>query len=176
MSQLVATFGATPVHLVGHSYAGMVMASVAAQRPNVVGCIYVDAFVPAAGECGFDLLGPLGDHLKTSASADPSRCFAPPPAEMFGVDNADVAALLAQRLVPMPMETHIEVPPTAAVGRDDADRWSSSFIRCTRFEGFAAAQQRAEAAGWAVVELDADHEVMLTNPARLAEALVSILM
>ena len=52
-----------PVLLVGHSYGGSVISNAAAEAPNVVGLVFVDAFAPAVGEASAALNG------KTSALA-----------------------------------------------------------------------------------------------------------
>jgi pimeloyl-ACP methyl ester carboxylesterase len=52
-SQEVANFVKTipgPVLLVGHSYGGAVISNAAAEAPNVIGLVFVDAYAPAIGE------------------------------------------------------------------------------------------------------------------------------
>jgi pimeloyl-ACP methyl ester carboxylesterase len=52
-AQRVADFVSTipgPVLLVGHSYGGAVITNAAAEAPNVVGLVFVDAYAPAVGE------------------------------------------------------------------------------------------------------------------------------
>ncbi|CAM3681731.1 alpha/beta fold hydrolase [Occultella aeris] len=46
-----------PVLLVGHSYGGMVVTHAAADNPNVVGLVYVGAFMPETGESALELSG-----------------------------------------------------------------------------------------------------------------------
>ncbi|WP_154794083.1 alpha/beta fold hydrolase [Occultella kanbiaonis] len=46
-----------PVLLVGHSYGGMVVTQAAADNPNVVGLVYVGAFMPETGESALELSG-----------------------------------------------------------------------------------------------------------------------
>jgi pimeloyl-ACP methyl ester carboxylesterase len=58
----------TPVVLVGHSYAGLVITEAAAKNDAVVGLVYVNAFVPESGQSAFDLStsepgSTLGDAL-----------------------------------------------------------------------------------------------------------------
>ena len=47
-----------PIVLVAHSYGGMVISNAATGNPNVKALVYVNAFVPDAGESAFDLAGP----------------------------------------------------------------------------------------------------------------------
>jgi pimeloyl-ACP methyl ester carboxylesterase len=176
VAETATTLSALPsaeIVLVGHSYGAMLLASLAAADERVTHCVYVDGFVPAAGETAFDLLGPMGAQMRDAASADPDRCFAPPPPELFGVTDPAVIATLAARLVPMPIGTHDEAPPVAAIDPVRVDRWTSQFMRCTRFPAFEAQEMRAREAGWDVVAIDADHEVMLTAAPALVAALTA---
>lgn len=58
------------VVLCGHSYGGMVVRGVADRMPErIAGVVYVDALVPADGECAFDLIGPgFANALRASAT------------------------------------------------------------------------------------------------------------
>jgi pimeloyl-ACP methyl ester carboxylesterase len=161
--------------LVGHSYAGILLADLAEHHPLVKSCVYLDAFVPQSNECAFDLLGPIGADLRAFAEQDPSNCFPAPPAEAFGVTDASVAAILADRLVPMPAATHttpVSRPALNADGSSPATHWTSTYVRCTRFPAFAVQAERAANAGWPVHELDADHEIMLSAPTMLVDVLL----
>ena len=63
--------GATPVHLLGHSFAGIVAARVAARRPALVASLTLLSTPPLAGQVfrGVRLLGPLSRVLPASAIA-----------------------------------------------------------------------------------------------------------
>ena len=56
LRDVVASIGG-PVVLVGHSYGGMVITEAAAGNPDVVGLVYVAAFVPETGETPLGLSG-----------------------------------------------------------------------------------------------------------------------
>jgi pimeloyl-ACP methyl ester carboxylesterase len=167
---------ADELRLVGHSYAGMLLAELAASDSRVRECVYLDAFVPAPGECAFDLLGPIGAELRALAQSDPSGCFPPPPAVAFGVGDPMVARRIDERLVPMPAGTHSELVRVAAIEGDGSASpatWRSRFVRCGRFPAFAMHAERALGAGWPVDVIDADHEVMVTAPDLLVSTLRS---
>src|ERR1700760_3718071 len=72
-----------PVLLVGHSYGGSVITNAAAEAPNVIGLVYVDAFAPAVGEAASELGG------KTSALAThpASQLFEDIPGAPEGTEN-----------------------------------------------------------------------------------------
>jgi len=57
-----------PVVLVGHSYGGALIGTAAARVDNVLGLVYVNAFVPIEGESLLDLLNSEGP-------VDPSQLF-----------------------------------------------------------------------------------------------------
>jgi pimeloyl-ACP methyl ester carboxylesterase len=57
-----------PVLLVGHSYGGAVITNAAAEAPNVVGLVYVDAYAPDVGESASELNGSTSVVATHSAS------------------------------------------------------------------------------------------------------------
>ena len=61
-----------PVLLVAHSYGGAVITNAASQVDNVVGLVYVSAFIPDEGET---ILAPLRSRPPTASSAQ--RCGPP---------------------------------------------------------------------------------------------------
>lgn len=63
VSSFVAQRTTGPVILVGHSYGGFVITNAAAGAGDVRGLVYVDAFIPDAGETVFQILGGSGSAL-----------------------------------------------------------------------------------------------------------------
>ncbi|WBQ03628.1 alpha/beta fold hydrolase [Kribbella sp. CA-293567] len=61
---------AGPIVLVGHSYGGAVITNAAAGHPGVEALVYVNAFLPDAGESATQLAGP-----DSALSADPTTIF-----------------------------------------------------------------------------------------------------
>ncbi|RFA19881.1 hypothetical protein B7R25_10990 [Subtercola boreus] len=61
-----------PVLLVGHSYGGAVITNAALSDPDVVGLVYVDAFVPDVGESVGQIVGGSTSALNV---ADPTTLF-----------------------------------------------------------------------------------------------------
>jgi pimeloyl-ACP methyl ester carboxylesterase len=90
----------TEVILVGHSYAGLVITSVANQIPDrIAHLVYLDAMVPEHGETAVDVQ-PMTQHLIDQAAKSgtdwrvPPLPEMPPPFGLFGVtDPADIAWL-----------------------------------------------------------------------------------
>ena len=61
-----------PVVLVGHSYGGVVITNAGASGGDVKALVYVDAFIPEAGEAVFQILGGSGSAFDIP---DPSAVF-----------------------------------------------------------------------------------------------------
>lgn len=72
-----------PVLLVGHSYGGAVISNAAAEVPNVVGLVYIDAYEPAAGE----EISNLGGATSALATHPASQLFAQVPGAPSGTEN-----------------------------------------------------------------------------------------
>jgi pimeloyl-ACP methyl ester carboxylesterase len=92
-----------PVVLVGHSYGGAVISSVAADAGEITGLVYVDAIAPDAGESVFELAGKFpgsttGDAVRPIPRSDGTTDLALAP-ELFR-DNfcADVPEAQAARM------------------------------------------------------------------------------
>jgi pimeloyl-ACP methyl ester carboxylesterase len=164
------------VVLVGHSYAGAVVITAAADRTpdRVAKLVFVDT-------------GPLPDGVSQSEFDDPDERAAkaalvaehgdgwrlpPPPWARLGFD-ADVLAMLAERSVPHPWAT--ATTPVSLSGR-----WETLprlGILCT----FTEEQARAMAGAplfrhmadehWVYEELPTSHWPMFTRPAELADIL-----
>jgi pimeloyl-ACP methyl ester carboxylesterase len=94
------------VALVGHSYAGVVVRGVAARVPERLGCIlYLDAYLPPAGQGLFDIWSP--EERKTARAqiaAGPGMRMPVSPAGM-GIVDPDLAAWVAARLTAHPLRT-----------------------------------------------------------------------
>jgi pimeloyl-ACP methyl ester carboxylesterase len=72
-----------PVLLVGHSYGGAVITNAAAEVPNVVGLVYVDAYEPAVGES----ISTLGGATSAIATHPASELFEQVPGAPDGTEN-----------------------------------------------------------------------------------------
>lgn len=157
------------VVLVGHSYGGMVISSVAAKEPDRLrSLVYLDAYLPKPGESEIDLWPDewVDDHREVLEQELPVRD--PPPAEMLGVDDPEDAAWVESRMTPHPLNTYTQPRPK---GGEDVP---GAFVYCT--EGaladlFGTFAERAKTRGWPVHEVAAGHEVMVTDPDAVAKLL-----
>ncbi|MEE1800004.1 alpha/beta fold hydrolase [Streptomyces sp. NPDC101062] len=172
----------TEVILVGHSYAGLVISSVANQVPDrIARLVYLDAMVPEDGESAADVQ-PVSQALIDLALASesgwriPPLPELPPPSGLFGVtDPADVAwlrTLLSDQPVRcLQQPVRLDNPAVNAIPR--------THIHCTVGvpEGIArrpvpATQPNGSPAQ--VWELATGHDCMITMPVELAELLLKL--
>ncbi|MFD2418103.1 alpha/beta hydrolase [Amycolatopsis pigmentata] len=171
------------VILVGHSYAGLVISSVANRVPDRIGhLVYLDAMVPEDGESAVDVM-PVTQHLIDLAAKSDSSWRIPPmpeqpaPHGLFGVtDPADIAWL----------RTMISDHPVRCLQQPvRLDNPAVNEIPCTHIhcvggvkpEGVvrrpvAATQRNGSPAQ--VWELPTGHDCMVTMPAELSELLLKL--
>lgn len=179
---LINEEGLGEVVLVGHSYAGLVISSVANQVPDRIGhLVYLDAMVPEDGETAVDVQ-PISQNLIDLAAKSgsgwrvPPLREQPPPFGLFGVtDPADVAWLRTMlsdqpaRCLQQPVR--LDNPAANAIPR--------TYIHCvgakpegiTRRPVPAIQPNGSPAQVW---ELPTGHDCMITMPAELSELLLKL--
>ena len=157
------------VVLVGHSYAGLVMAGVAERIPQrLARLIYLDAFIPHDGQSAFDLMPGIKEQWARMAASQGDGWLVPPmsPAALGITDPAD-AAWVQSRLTPMPLLTHQQ---RVRLTSSQARQLPRTYILCTQF-GFQATAREAQSLGWDYFQLEAGHDAMITMPNELAQTL-----
>jgi pimeloyl-ACP methyl ester carboxylesterase len=162
------------VVLVGHSYAGGVIAGVAARVPERVGhLVYLDAWVPADGQCWRDTAAPESQAARDAAIERQADGTLPAPTgpAPFGVTDAVDAAWVRAKVTGQPAATWFEPlrlprPPTT----------TRTYVLCTN--GAPAAVAFAERArtepGWRYRELPTGHDAMVTMPRELSDLLLDV--
>jgi pimeloyl-ACP methyl ester carboxylesterase len=157
------------VILVGHSYAGLVNASVAEHIPErLTRLIYLDAFIPHDGQCAFDLMpGVEGEWAHLAAAQGDGWRVPPMPPMALGITNPADAAWVQARLTPMPLLTHQQ---RVHLSSSQARQLPRTFILCTQF-GFQASAREAQSLGWDYFQLETGHDAMITMPNELAQTL-----
>lgn len=162
------------VVLVGHSYAGQVVAGAARAAPERIGLVvHLDAFVPEDGDRAIDLLPEtVAAHYRESVAERGFGWLIPPRSlEALGVTAPADVAWLEPRLVPHPWKTYTEPVRLAPA----ASGVPGAFVECVDWmRVFEPYRRRAESRGWPVRELACGHEAMVTHPRELAEALVAL--
>lgn len=158
------------ITLVGHSYGGLVItAALDALSEKIDRLVYLDAFLPANGQTGFDLMKKeYGQHWR-----EKSKNGAVPPmlsAKAMGIDDVKLAKIVDAKLTPHPLATF-----ESKVQFDEATwkRVKKTYIRCAKYSGFGPTAQRAKTLGLDVHEIDCGHDAMLAAPDALSKLLMT---
>lgn len=170
------------VILVGHSYAGIVIAGVTEAAPELLGrLVFLDAVIPDDGQSFFDTVSAeVGERWQVSAVElagtrvyPPSSAHWPLFLNACQVTDPDDVAWAEPRLTPHPLAT-MEEPVRLSPGH--VARVKGSLIRCSEFPEDEAtdnevAKGKAVANGWDYYEIQSAHEAMITAPRELAALL-----
>lgn len=172
-----------PVLLVGHSYGGAAITVAGATAPNVIGLVYVAAFVPDEGEVA---LAVLGAHTPTELGTSLIPASVPPseaeveliidPAKfpaIFAADlPADVTSVLAVSQRPVAGAAFQE--PSGPAAWKTLPSW---YVLATGDQALGVDVETfyAERAGSAIVKVDGSHAVAVSQPAAVAEVIVTAL-
>ncbi len=156
--------------LVGHSYGGCVVSGVAEIVPNKIkSIVFLDAFIPDNGVATVDMVQPAVKEIILAAQARGETIVPVRNAAAFNVNEKD-RAWVDSLAAPQPIRTMTEKLKLTGA-RDAIAR--KTYIRATGYPNvsFEAAHARAKAEGWRTYEVPCGHNVMVDEPARLAEIL-----
>lgn len=164
-----------PVVLVGHSGAGPLLPTIADTLPvPVAATVFVDAGLPHGGRSWFDTAPPeLADHLRGLAKngmLPPWHEWFPPEAIAELVPDPAMRQTLVSELRPMPVAFFEETAPTAP----DRPSGRCAYLRLS--DAYEAAARTAATLGWPVVRHDSDHLALYTDPAPVAEKLLTLVI
>ena len=166
------------VILVGHSYGGMVITGVADRAgERIRELVYLDAAHPRDGESlrviAAAQIEPTYAGVRVVNGAELVMWPAPGMARFFGVNDPDDVAWVDARLTPHPWKTYDQ--PLVLRNGDAAFRLPRTNINCTQSlrsaEGSGVFRQTE---GDRNFEIDTGHDLMLTEPDRVAEMLLEI--
>jgi pimeloyl-ACP methyl ester carboxylesterase len=169
------------VILLGHSYSGMVIGSVADRIPDRIGhLVYLDAFIPEHGKSMSDiqLNKPRGMFKKMVDKTGNGWMLQPlsPDSDTLGVTDKKDIQWLRLKLTPLPYRSLIE---PAILTNPAAENIPRTYIYCTdksardSFESFA--QRTKIDPKWRYRELNTGHSAMVTEPNRLCKELLLVL-
>lgn len=169
MAAAIRQLGDAPV-VVAHSLAGQALPDAIVQsgvRPGL--SVFLDAFVPVAGESALAAIGPAASALEATRLGEQ---YLPPPPQLFGIENEDAVSKIAQKLRPVSVKVHTDASRSGAT---EVCGGTAGYIHCLRFPAFSAMAARARNAGWPVYELDTGHDAMILEPERLAGLLQAMI-
>jgi pimeloyl-ACP methyl ester carboxylesterase len=164
----------TDIVLCGHSYGGCVVTGVADRMPERIrSLVYLDAFVPANGQCLYDLLPEDQLVLQQQLTKDVGEGWKVPPipAAAFNVNLADRAWVDRQcTMQPAacftePLRLNNGALPAAKIHYVLASGYTGSLF--TRFH------EQAQRSGWRCTELPGGHDLMLDCPELLTKLLAA---
>jgi pimeloyl-ACP methyl ester carboxylesterase len=161
------------VVLCGHSYGGFVISGVAEEIPALIRSImFLDAFVPENGDTIQKLITrPTFQDAIRAALQRGDLGVPPPPAEAFGVNEADRAWVDSLR-VPQPIGTFTSPIPLSGARENIARK---TYIRAKGYanQAFDRALATVQAdPSWRCYEVPCGHAVMVDMPERLTELLL----
>ncbi len=159
---LVKWEGLKDIVLVGHSYGGLVVTGAAEEiAPQTASIVYVDAFIPEAGQS-------MADIIKRPL---PKTGFAPPfSAKAMNVNEADQAWVDA-KMTPQPINTYLQPVPHTGAYRKIGKK---AYIRATGFNNpafqtvYEALQKEPD---WKTYAIACGHDVMVDKPDELSDLL-----
>ena len=166
------------VILVGHSYGGMVVTGAADMAADRVGkLVYLDAATPRNGQSLVDVAGPVINAVRPMGRVvdDIELVLLPAPDAglLYGVADPDDLAWMAERLTGHPWKCFEQ--PLALQNEEALWAIPQYHIVCasTVATRDKSLMEQARAAGrlW---EIDTGHDLMITEPARTADALLQV--
>lgn len=166
------------VILVGHSYGGMVITGAADRATDRIGTlVFLDAANPSDGQSLVDVAGPMmlmaREHGRVVNGVELVLWPSPDAGYFYGVTDPEVVAWMADRLSPHPwacFEQRLQLTNELAMRViPDAHIVCSSTVPTRSPE----LMERVRAAGrlWSI---DTGHDLMLTEPRLVADALLEI--
>jgi len=175
-----------PVLLVGHSYGGVVISNASPQAANVVGLVYVCAFIPDEGEALQTLAEQATDSLLGPALRPAQYPTGPgeePGVELY-IDQAQFhevfcADLPAEQAAIMgvsqrPGSAFGFGEPSGPVGWKTLPSWALISPNDVTI-GPSGERFMAERAGAVIVEVDASHVAMISQPQATTDLILSAL-
>lgn len=165
------------VVLVGHSYAGMVITGVMEKAPDrLAQVVYLDAFLPEDGKCLTDYVPAFVPGYEKSVRADGDGWRLPFAGALtlqtLGItDPADIA-WMAPRMDAQPYRTFVQ---QVHISPGVAKKPRRVYLLSSERPHYLSAVERARAQGFDVVHVPgAGHDVMVTQPRELADALLRL--
>jgi len=165
------------VILVGHSYAGAVIAGVADRIPERLSkLVFLDAMLMKNGQSALDVSPKdiRGNFINSAMQFDKGLSLPFMSAEIFGVTDLDDAKWVNERLTNQPFRTFTQ---PLVLKHPYGNQLPLTYIACTNPELRAIqlfADEAKASKDWKYLELKTGHDAMITVPAELAKMLESL--
>jgi len=178
VAALLHSYDLTDVILVGHSYGGMVITGAADRAADRVGkLVYLDAATPVNGQSLVDVAGPIIEAVRPMGEmVDGTELVllpAPDAGLLYGVTDPDDLAWMAERLTGHPWRCFEQ--PLALTNEDALWAIPRYHVVCTATiptrDRKLVADARAAGRFW---DIDTGHDLMITEPRAVADALLEI--
>lgn len=166
------------VILVGHSYGGMVITGVADRAADRVGrLVYLDAANPVNGQSLVDVAGEYVLAVRPQGrvvnDVELVLFLGPDDGRLYGLTDPDELAWMAERLTPHPwkcFEQKLRLTNEDALWAIPQYHIVCSWTLPTR-DPELMSKARAEGRLW---DIDTGHDLMITEPKRVADALLQV--
>lgn len=165
------------VILVGHSFAGSVVSSLADRMPERLRhLVYLDAQILRSGQSLADVLPPEFIERYEQRAMETSNGLSIPPngPEYFGITDPKMAAWMQTKLTPHPLQTYFD---KLMLEKPLGNGVPATYIACSQplFAGTAKARELAKGMpDWTYLEIPTAHDAMLLMPAELTRMLAAI--
>ena len=166
------------VILVGHSYGGMVITGIADRAPDRIGrLVYLDAANPVNGQSLVDVSGPIIEAVRPYGrvvdGVELVLLPSPDAALLYGVTDPDDLAWMADRLSGHPWKCFEQ--PLELINEEKLWAIPAYHIVCTSTLATRDRKLMAEArSAGRLWDIDTGHDLMITEPALVADALLAI--
>jgi len=173
-----------PVLLVGHSYGGAVISNAATNAKNVIGLVYVSAFVPDEGEALGEVTPTSKDSVLNSALVPHHFPLNGGKSVEFAIDPPKVreafASDLSDEQVALIGATQRPIAEAAFSEKNGPPAWKKLPTWAVVATGDKAAgadlvRSMAERAGATITEIDGSHVIMVSQPEAVVNVIVEAL-
>jgi len=162
----------TDIHLVGHSYGGMVIMGVADRIPDKIKrLVFVDALMPINGESVSSIAYPKMVEVLKSRAHEHGEGWKVPPVPLKNIEGWDPVDIewFEARCTPHPVKGLGE---PIHLHKGNLDHIDKLYVKCTQDHSLDAMAQRAKETGVPLLNLDTGHYPMVTEPEKLVELLL----
>ncbi|RDH74567.1 alpha/beta hydrolase [Mycolicibacterium moriokaense] len=163
--------------LVGHSYGGMVITGAADRAPDRVGhLVYLDAKAPRDGQSLVDVAGPFMAAARTDSRIvdGVEMCLFPSDQtiQFYGVVDPQTVQWMRARLTPHPWRCFEQ--PIRLANQTTLQSIPQSHISTTAFMSLRNVDRLREVSDGRVWDIDTGHDLMITEPQKVAQLLDEI--